>query len=110
MLVLVGARPFGQPLPVAAALAVVGNLVVGGAGARVLGRPVGAAVPGVLWLVVALALGTGTAAGDLVVPDTARGVAFLVAGAGAAAAAVALAGARAQRPVAAPRRAVRDEP
>ncbi len=91
---LVAARPFDRPLPVAAALAVVGNLAVGLAGASVLRRPLGAAVPGLLWLVIALALGSTTSAGDLVVPNSGRGVGFLLAGAGAAAAAVALAGAR----------------
>lgn len=97
---LTGARPFGHPVPVAAGLAAVGNLALGGAGARVLGRPLGAALPGLLWLAVALALGTGTAAGDVIVPDNGRGVAFLLVGAAAAATAVALAAGRPRTPLA----------
>lgn len=88
---LVAARPFGLALPVSAVLAGVGNLVVGLGGARVLRHPAGAAIPGVLWLSIALALGTGTAAGDRVVPGTWRGQAFLLIGTAAAAAAVGLA-------------------
>jgi hypothetical protein len=91
---LTAARPFGHSVPVSAGLAVVGNLAVGAAGARALRRPLGAVVPGVLWLAIALTLGTGTASGDVVVPETGRGVAFLLAGAASAAVAVALAGAR----------------
>jgi hypothetical protein len=91
---LTASRPFGRPVPVAAVLAAVGNLAVGAAGGRVLGRPLGAALPGLLWLAVALLLGTGTAAGDVIVPESGRGVAFLLVGAAAAAAAVALAAGR----------------
>ena len=90
---LVSARPLGHPWPVAAAAAFVGNLALGRAGARVLDRPAGAAGPGVLWLVVALVLGTRRTEGDLIVTNTWRGIAFLVAGAVAAAVAVGLAGA-----------------
>jgi hypothetical protein len=86
----VPARPLGLPLPLSALAAVVGNLVVGTAGARVLRSVAGAVVPGLLWLGVALTFGTGTAAGDVVVPETGRGIAFLIAGAAAAAAAVAM--------------------
>ena len=94
---LVAARPFGTELPLAAAVAVVGNLLVGVAGARVLGRPLGAAVPGVLWLVLALTLGSRTAAGDVVVTGTFRGMAFLLAGTAAAAVPVGLATGRRSR-------------
>ena len=94
---LVGARPFGTTLPVSAALAVVANLVLGRVGAAVVGRPVGAAVPGLLWLGVTLTLGTRTAAGDLVVTNTFRGVSLLIGGAAAAAAAVAWSAARQNR-------------
>ena len=88
---LVAARPFGQPLPVAAAIALVANLILGVTGARLLQRPVGAVLPGVLWLMVALALGSRTAAGDVVVTSTGRGLAYLLVGAVAAAAAFGLA-------------------
>jgi hypothetical protein len=91
---LVAARPFGQPLPVAALVAVVGNTAVGLAGARVLGRRLGAVVPAVLWLGIALTLGSARPEGDRVVTETFRGLAFLFAGTVAAAAAVALSGAR----------------
>lgn len=94
---LVAARPFGTTLPLAAALAVVGNLGVGLLGARVLGRTAGAAVPGLLWLGVALTLGTRTAGGSVVVTGGWRGIAFLVAGAATAAAAVGLTGAAKNR-------------
>ncbi len=89
---LVAARPLGLALPVSAVLAGVGNLVVGLAGARVLRHSVGAVLPRVLWLGIALALGTGTAAGDHVVPGDFRGTAFLLTGTAAAAAAGGLAG------------------
>ena len=88
---LVAARPFGTALPLAAAVALLGNLVVGVAGGRVLGRPLGAVVPGVLWLVVALLLGTKTAEGDVVVTSTFRGMAFLLVGTAAAAVPIGLA-------------------
>ena len=82
---LVGARPFGTAFPVAAALAVAGNVALGVAAARVTGNRVAAAVPGVLWLAVALLLGAGRAEGDRVVPDSLRGLAFLLLGTVAAA-------------------------
>lgn len=87
---LVAARPFGTALPVSAVLAVVGNVVLGVVGARVLGRPLGAALPGLLWLAVALTLGSRRAEGDVVVTSTWRGISFLVAGAAAAAGVVAV--------------------
>ena len=82
---LVAARPFGVAFPVAAVLAVVGNVALGVAGARAVGARFGAAVPGVLWLAIALVLGTGRAEGDRVVPDSLRGLAFLLLGTVAAA-------------------------
>jgi hypothetical protein len=91
---LVGARPLGSTVPVAAALAVVGNLALGRAGAAVLQNAVGAAVPGLVWLAVTLTLGSRTAEGDLVVTNTFRGVALLIGGAAAAAVAVAWSAAR----------------
>lgn len=91
---LVAGRPLGTALPLAAAVAVVGNLAVGLAGARVLGRPLGAVVPGVVWLGIALTLGSRTAEGDVVVPASFRGTAFLLAGTAAAALPVGLAAGR----------------
>jgi len=87
---LVAARPFGIALPVSAVLAVVGNVTLGLLGARVLGRPVGAALPGLVWLAVALVLGTKRAEGDVVVTSSWRGISFLVGGAAAAAGVMAL--------------------
>ncbi len=83
---LVGARPFGVPLPVSAALAVVGNLVLGVAGARTLGSRTGAVVPAALWVLIVLALASSRSEGDVVVPDSFRGLAFLLLGTLAAAA------------------------
>ena len=91
---LVAARPLGHPLPVAALVAVVGNLALGLAGGRVLRRRLGAVVPGVLWLAIALTLGSARPEGDVVVTETFRGLAFLFAGTVAAAAPVALLGVR----------------
>jgi hypothetical protein len=87
---LVAARPLGHPWPVAALAAVVGNVLLGVAGARALGRAGGSAGPGLIWLGVVLTLGSGPVGGDRVVPNSGRGVAFRVAGAAAAAAVVAL--------------------
>ena len=86
-------RPFGLGIPVAALVAVVGNVALGRAGARVLGGPLGAVVPGVLWLAIAFTLSTRTSAGSVVVTNSFRGLAFLVAGTAAAASMVGLSGA-----------------
>jgi hypothetical protein len=95
---LVAARPFGTPLPVAAMVAAGGNIGLGLVGARVLGRRAGAAGPGLLWLVIALTLGSRTAEGDVVVTGGLRGLAFLMVGTIAAAAVVGMTGqARAPR-------------
>ena len=77
---LVPLRGFGTSLPVAAVFALLGNVLVARAGAVVWGSRVGAVLPGVVWLGLALTLGTRTAAGDLIVVGTGMGVAFLVAG------------------------------
>ena len=81
---LTGTRPFGLALPVSALVAAVGNLGLGIAGARVLGRPLGAVVPGVVWIAIALVLGSRTSEGDLVVSSSGRGLSFLIVGAVAA--------------------------
>ena len=94
---LVAARPFGHPLPVAALLALVGNLVLCLAGARVLGRPAGSALVGLVWLLVVFLLGLTGPGGDKVVLQTGRGVSFLLLGVLSAALATGLADARHKR-------------
>ena len=68
------------PLPVSWLIAAVGNVALGWWGGRLLGR-VGAVGPGVVWLVIALTLGTKRAEGDLIVPGTIIGLVFLLVGA-----------------------------
>lgn len=92
---LVPLRGFGVALPLAPVLAVVGNIALGTAGARVLRAPSGAALPGLIWFGIAVTLGSRTAEGDQVVPGTGTGVAFLVAGSIAAIAVIGLVGGRA---------------
>ncbi|MBC7678855.1 MAG: hypothetical protein H7233_07685 [Pseudorhodobacter sp.] len=77
-------RVGGQPVPLGIAVAVVGNVVLGTWGGRVLGRRAGAIGPGLVWLVVALQLASTRPEGDLVVVSGLRGFAFLIAGAVAA--------------------------
>lgn len=84
----VAARPFGTTLPVAASAAVAGNLLLGRLGALATGRSWGAALPGLAWLAVALALASARPEGDIVITNTGRGLSFLVAGTAAAAIAV----------------------
>ncbi len=91
---LVGARPWGVAVPVSAFLAVVGNVSLGVAGARALGSRAGAVVPGVLWLAIVLGLASSRPEGDVVVPDTLRGLSFLLLGTLAAAGTVGVTGGR----------------
>lgn len=77
---LVPLRIGGVPVPIAWAVAVVGNGLLGWVGGRLLGH-LGAAGPGIVWLAVALTFGSQRAEGDLVVPGTVTGLGFLVAGA-----------------------------
>jgi hypothetical protein len=67
-------------LPVAHVAVVAGNLCLGLAAGRLVGRA-GAAGPGAVWLVVAMTLGSRRAEGDLVIPGTGAGVAYLALGA-----------------------------
>ncbi len=90
---LVAARPFGVALPLSAVLAVVGNVALGIVGASVLRSQVGAAVPGLLWLGVALLFGARGPGGDSVVTNSWRGISFLIAGAAAAVGVVGVTGA-----------------
>ena len=66
-------------VPVSIVLAVVGNVLVGRAAARLAGSS-GALATGVLWTGVALLLASRRAEGDVVVPGSAVGTAFLLAG------------------------------
>jgi hypothetical protein len=73
-------------VPVSWAVAAVGNLAVGRAGARLAGAA-GALVPGGVWLVVVVALSSQRSEGDLVVPGSVVGLVFLLTGVLASAAA-----------------------
>lgn len=77
---LVPFRVGGTLVPVSVVLAVVGNVVVGRAAARLAGSS-GALATGVLWTGLALVLSSRRAEGDVVVPGSAVGMAFLLAGA-----------------------------
>ena len=73
-------RIAGELVPVSWALALVGNLLLGRAGDRLLG-PAGAAGPGVVWIVVVLVLSWPRSEGDLVLPpNTVVGLLFLLVG------------------------------
>jgi hypothetical protein len=87
---LVPFRVGGTLVPVSLVIAVVGNVVVGRAGARIAGSS-GAVVPGLLWVGLALLLSSRRAEGDVVVPGSTVGLAFLLAGALASALAYATA-------------------
>ena len=77
---LVPLRIGGTAAPVSWAVALLGNVVLGVYGGRLLGRP-GAGVTALLWLTVAFTLGSRRAEGDLVVPGTPAGLVFLLLGA-----------------------------
>ncbi|MCW2665833.1 MAG: hypothetical protein JWN57_795 [Frankiales bacterium] len=87
---LVPLRVFGVLLPVSLVLAAVGNYLLGRAGARLHGR-LGAALPGVLWFLVAAQLQSRRPEGDLVVVGNLVGLLFLLVGTVAAAVPVGLA-------------------
>ena len=69
----------GTQVPVSIVIAVVGNVLVGRAAARLAGSS-GALATGALWTGVALVLSSRRAEGDVVVPGSAVGMAFLLAG------------------------------
>jgi hypothetical protein len=77
---LVPLRVYGVPIPVAAAAAVAGNVVLGRRAARIAARPLGALGPSACWVVVAVGFSLGGPLGDAVVPGNLRGTVFLVAG------------------------------
>ena len=81
---LTAARPWGHPVPVAAALAAAANPFLGYAGGRALRRPAGSVAPGIVWLVVVIVLGAQRAEGDVIVPATLRGYTLIAVGAVAA--------------------------
>lgn len=78
---LVGARPFGDPLPLSALLAAAANPALCYAGGRVLGRPLGAVLPGLVWFGLVITLGVARPEGDLVVNAGLRGNSLLAVGA-----------------------------
>jgi hypothetical protein len=77
---LVPFRVGGTLVPVSLAIAVVGNVLVGRAASRLAGST-GALATGALWVGVTLVLSSRRAEGDVVVPGSAVGLGFLVAGA-----------------------------
>ncbi|MFN2539631.1 MAG: DUF6113 family protein [Mycobacteriales bacterium] len=81
---LTGARPWGHPLPVAAALAALANPALGYAGGRVLRRAAGAVLPGLVWLTMITLLSSQRPEGDVVVAATSRGWSLIAIGAVAA--------------------------
>lgn len=81
---LVPLRIGTTPVPVSWVIAIVGNGALGWVGGRLLGRR-GALAPGILWLAIALTLGSKRAEGDLVVPGSVPGLVFLLVGAVASA-------------------------
>ena len=85
---LVPLRAFGIPLPVGPLIAIVANGALGVAGCRVLHRRLGGVLPELLWLAIALTLGTQRPEGDVVIPGGGMGLAYLVGGAVAAVIAV----------------------
>jgi len=89
---LITARPFGYPLPVATALAVLANIGLARAGARIAGTTRGALGPALIWLGVVMVFSQPGPLGDVVVPGNGRGVLFLVVGLVSAVVSVALSG------------------
>ena len=77
---LVPLRVFGVAVPVSWIIALVGNFLLGWAGARLAGA-LGAALPALVWIVLVLVLASPRTEGDIVVRGTTIGTGFLVAGA-----------------------------
>ena len=77
---LVPFRVGGTLVPVSLVIAVVGNVLVGRAASQLAGST-GALLTGVLWVGLTLVLSSRRAEGDVVVPGSTVGMAFLVAGA-----------------------------
>ena len=85
-------RVFGVPVPVSVVAAVVGNLLLVGLAARLTGSRLGAVLPAVVWLVIAVAASLPRPEGDLLLVGGGvlgyLSLAFLLAGVVAAAFAV----------------------
>ena len=85
-------RVFGVPVPVSVVAAVVGNLLLVGLAARLTGSRLGAVLPAVVWLVIAVAASLRRPEGDLLLVGGGvlgyLSLAFLLAGVVAAAFAV----------------------
>lgn len=77
---LVPLRIGGTLVPVCWVIALVGNVLLGRAGGRLLGR-FGTVVPLLVWLAIAFTLGSRRTEGDLVVSGSPVGLGFLLAGA-----------------------------
>ena len=86
---LIPLRVLDVPVPVSVVIALGANAALCTVGGRLYGRW-GAGVPGLIWFAVAVALQTRRPEGDLVVPGTWTGLAFLVLGSMGAAIAVGL--------------------
>ena len=77
---LVPLRVYGVPIPLAAAAAVAGNVLLGRAASRIADRPAGALGTSACWVLVAVGFSLGGPLGDAIVPGNLRGTVFLVAG------------------------------
>jgi Family of unknown function (DUF6113) len=78
----------GIPIPVGVLIAVVGNIAVGLLGARGTGSRAAPVLSALIWVLIALFLGSSRPEGDLVVTGSWQGVAFLLLGTAAAALAI----------------------
>jgi hypothetical protein len=76
----IGATPF----PAFQIIAAIGNLLLPFAIVRLTGIRGTAAIPGVLWIVVAMILASSGPGGDVIVPGNWQGIFLLLAGAAAA--------------------------
>ena len=77
-------------VPVAAIVLILLNFAIARAAGWAMGRRTAAAVPVLLWAVVALVLSIGRSEGDLIVPGTLPGYLFIIGGLAAGALAVSL--------------------
>jgi len=84
-------HPLSVPFPVGSAVAVVSNIAIGVLGVRGAGSRLAPTLTALIWLGVALLLGSQRAEGDLIVPGTWPGVVYLFAGTAAAAVPIAMA-------------------
>ena len=80
----VNLRIGATPVPIFQIVAAVGNLLLPFAIVRLTGVRGTAAIPGILWIIVALILASRGPGGDVIVPGNWQGVFLLLAGAAAA--------------------------